>query len=160
MGYCNPFLQYGIERLASDANKAGIKGFIVPDLPLEEACDFRLALQSRAMDLIALVGPNTSLQRMQAYAEKATGYVYVTSILGTTGEQEDLPVKASITIERARKAFNLPIALGFGLQNAAQVEAMPIKPDAAIFGSALIKHLENGGHAADFMKRWQWKDGL
>lgn len=157
MGYYNPFLQYGLERLAADAAKAGVQGFIVPDLPLEEDGPLRAALAPFAMDLIALVGPNTSEARMRAYAGTASGYVYVVSVMGTTGVRRDLPAEAAETVRRARKAFNLPVALGFGIQSPAQVAAMPVRPQAAVFGSALLRHLDTGGTVREFMSPWQHK---
>lgn len=157
MGYYNPFLQYGLERLAADAAKAGVQGLIVPDLPLEEDGPLRAALASYSMDLIALVGPNTSDDRMREYAKTASGYVYVVSVMGTTGVQQSLSTEASATVRRAQNIFSLPVALGFGIQNPAQVAAMPVKPQAAVFGSALLRHLDAGGTAKEFMAPWQDK---
>lgn len=157
MGYYNPFLQYGLERLAADAAKASVQGFIVPDLPLEEDGPFRSALRPFSMDLIALVGPNTSDERMRAYAQSASGYVYVVSAMGTTGVRKDLPVEAAETVRRAQSIFSLPVALGFGIQNPNQVAAMPVQPQAAVFGSALLRHLDAGGTAAEFMAPWKTK---
>ena len=157
MGYYNPFLQYGLERLAADAAKAGVQGLIVPDLPLEEDGPLRAALAPYRIDLIALVGPNTSDDRMREYAKTASGYVYVVSVMGTTGVQQSLSAEASATVGRARSIFSLPVALGFGIQNPAQVAAMPVQPQAAVFGSALLRHLDAGGTAREFMAPWQDK---
>lgn len=154
MGYYNPFLQYGLERLADDAAAVGVQGFIVPDLPLEEGEEMREILAARGMDLIALVGPNTSLERMKEYAEHSTGYVYVVSVMGVTGARDRLPVEAAETLARAKEAFNLPVALGFGIQTPTQLKDMPIKPDAVVFGSALLRALDNGGTAKEFMRPW------
>jgi tryptophan synthase alpha chain len=153
MGYYNPFLQYGLERLAKDAGEAGVQGFIVPDLPLEEADPLRAALAVRGLDYIALTGPNTTDERMAAYAASASGYVYVTSVMGTTGERRELP-EAAETVRRAKAIFNLPVALGFGISSPDQIAAMPVRPDAAVFGSALLRHLDGGGTVKDFMRPW------
>jgi tryptophan synthase, alpha subunit len=152
MGYYNPFLQYGLERLASDSAALGVQGFIVPDLPLEEAGPMRSALCARGIDLITLVGPNTDDARMAEYAKVAKGYVYVVSSLGTTGVRNALPPEAEKTVARARKAFSLPIALGFGISGADQAAAMKEQPDALVFGSALLRHLDMGGSAEEFMR--------
>lgn len=154
MGYYNPFFQYGLERLAADAAEAGVQGFVVPDLPLDEDGPMRAALTARGLDLIALVGPNTSDERMGEYAKIATGFVYVTSIMGTTGVRQNLPAQAAETVRRAQEIFSLPVALGFGIKSPAQVEAMPVQPHAAVFGSALLRHLDAGGSAAEFMIPW------
>ena len=154
MGYYNPFLQYGFDKLIKDAVSVGVQGFIVPDLPLEESVDLRQALRANGLDLIALVGPNTDARRMREYAETSTGYVYVVSVMGTTGVRAEVDEEANATLQRARDCFKIPVALGFGIQEPSQVEAMTVQPDAAVFGSALLRHLENGGSATDFMKPW------
>ncbi len=156
MGYFNPFLQYGMERLASEASLAGVTGCIVPDLPLEESGNFRRILKQYGISLIALVGQNTSEERMREYAPVAEGYVYVVSVLGTTGARAGLPLQTEDTLRRARRAFNLPLALGFGLQRPEQLEAIPedIRPEAAVFGSALLRHLEAGNPAGTFLAAW------
>lgn len=91
MGYLNPFLQYGLERFAADAAQAGVSGCIVPDLPLDESAPVRTTLKAHGIDLIALVGQNTSEERMREYAAVSEGYVYVVSVLGTTGARTGLP---------------------------------------------------------------------
>ncbi len=154
MGYYNPFLQYGLDKLAADAVDAGVQGFIVPDLPLEEDGPLRQALSARALDLIPLVGVNTSEERMRVYARQATGYVYVVSVLGTTGVRQDMSQAAAAALTRARAVFSLPVALGFGIQSPEQIVAMPVKPHAAVFGSALLRHLDSGRSVRDFMAPW------
>lgn len=154
MGYYNPFLQYGLERLAGEAAAVGVQGIIVPDLPLGEDEEMRRVLSAHGMDLIALVGPNTSDARMAEYAAKAGGYVYVVSVMGVTGVRKGLPPEATQTVERAKRAFSLPVALGFGIQTPEQLADMPVRPDAVVFGSALLKTLDSGGSAAAFMKPW------
>ncbi|MCL1889484.1 MAG: tryptophan synthase subunit alpha [Desulfovibrionaceae bacterium] len=154
MGYYNPFLQYGLERLAVDADAAGVQGLIVPDLPLDEDGPLRAALAPLGLDLIALVGPNTGDERMRAYAAAASGYVYVVSVMGTTGVRAELPAEAADTVRRARNAFTLPVALGFGIHSPEQIRAMPAPPQAVVFGSALLQHLAAGKPAKDFMAPW------
>lgn len=159
MGYLNPFLQYGFERLAQDAKDVGVYGFIIPDLPLDEDEPFRKQLSACGIHLIALVAPNTSLERMKAYAKVATGYVYVISVLGITGVRSEFPPDLSDTLRRARQAFRIPLALGFGFSSPEQLDAIPPadRPDAIIFGSALVRHVEAGQPVADFMRRWVGK---
>jgi tryptophan synthase alpha chain len=159
MGYLNPFLQYGFERLAKESQEIGIYGFIIPDLPLDEDAPYRKQLSACGIHLIALVAPNTSLERMKAYAEVATGYVYVISVLGITGVRSEFPPDLSDTLRRARKAFRIPLALGFGFSSPEQLDAIPVadRPDAIIFGSALIRHISAGLPVADFMRRWVGK---
>lgn len=156
MGYMNPFLQYGLERFADEAARVGVHGVIVPDLPFDEAEDMRRILRERGVALIALVGPNTSEERMKLYADVSEGYVYVVSVLGTTGERGQLPPEVPQVLARARRVFSLPVALGFGLKSPDQLSGLPAgeKPDAAVFGSSLLKHIDAGGAPKAFLERW------
>ncbi|MDR0238640.1 MAG: tryptophan synthase subunit alpha [Deltaproteobacteria bacterium] len=160
MGYYNPFLQYGLERLAQDAARAGVQGFIVPDLPLDEDGPLRAALAPHKLDLIALVGPNTGDERMRAYAAAASGYVYVVSVMGTTGVRRDLPMDAAQTVRRAQAIFHIPVALGFGIHSPEQIRDMPSPPQAVVFGSALLRHLAAGNTAKEFMAPWTSEQNL
>lgn len=157
MGYLNPFLQYGLENLARDAHAAGVHGLIVPDLPYEESAPLRKALGEYDIALIPLVGPNTSEERMALYAAEGQGYAYVVSVMGITGERASLAPQVEATMRRARKVFSLPLALGFGLREPAQLEQLPdaARPDAVVFGSALLRHLDAGKSAAAFLARWK-----
>ena len=156
MGYYNPFLQYGLEKLAADAKAAHVSGLIIPDLPYEESGEVRALFRSHGLALIALVGLNTSAERMALYASDAEGYVYVISSMGTTGVREHIAPEVDETMIRARKAFSLPLALGFGLKEPAQIEILhkDARPDAVVFGSALLQHLDAGLPAAEFLRHW------
>lgn len=157
MGYMNPFLQYGLEKLAREAEEAGVHGFIVPDLPYDEAGRMREILASHSLALIPLVGPNTPEERMKLYADVSEGYVYVVSVMGTTGERDSLPPEVPEVLSRVRGVFTLPAALGFGLRAPEQLDALPgkIRPDAAVFGSALLRHIDEGGSPSSFLRIWR-----
>ena len=155
MGYYNPFLQYGLETMASDAAEAGVSGCIVPDLPLDEDAPLRVALERYGLALVPLVGVNTGAERMRAYGAKAAGYAYLVSVLGTTGVRSSFPPELEASFRLAEESFNVPVALGFGISRPEQVAAMPIRPRAVVFGSALLRHLEQGGSAASFMRQWE-----
>ena len=116
MGYLNPVLQYGPARFAEDAAAAGVNGVILADVPFEEAADIRRELAAHGVDLIPLVGLNTSAARMRLYAESATGFAYFVSVLGTTGQRDDLPAEVREGLTTAREVFDIPMALGFGLK--------------------------------------------
>ncbi|MCR5813736.1 MAG: tryptophan synthase subunit alpha [Desulfovibrio sp.] len=157
MGYYNPFLQYGLEAFARDAKQAGVHGVIVPDLPLEESQPLRACLRAEGLALINLVGPNTTSERMRQYASESEGYVYVVSVLGVTGARKELPAELCETLKRARSCFSLPIALGFGLKEPAQLSGLPAesKPDAVIFGSAFLRSLSEGHSVQEFLSVWK-----
>ena len=155
MGYYNPFLQYGLKKFAKDAAACGVSGVIIPDLPLNEDAEIRAALEAEGLDLISLVGPNTIEERMREYAKVAKGYVYVVSVMGITGVREGLAEAVKPTLERANRAFsNLPIVLGFGVKEPSQLVGVNDKLKGVVFGSALINYIEQGGSAAEFMKKW------
>ena len=155
MGYYNPFLQYGLEQFAKDGAACGVSGVIIPDLPLNEDAKIRTALEAEGLDLISLVGPNTSEERMREYAKVAKGYVYVVSVVGITGVRQGLAQAVKPTLERASRAFpNLPIVLGFGVKEPSQLLGVEDKLQGVVFGSALINFIEQGGSAAEFMKKW------
>lgn len=176
MGYANPFLQYAWEKsaeslpgapvesiiahslrlLARDLAEAGVDGLIIPDLPLDEQNPWLDAMEERGIDIIALVGPNTPPERMRMYARRARGFVYVTSVMGVTGVRQGIPLEAQEAVQRARQAFGIPVALGFGMKAPEQLAGMSEEsvPDAVVFGSALITHLNAGKSPADFMRIW------
>lgn len=156
MGYYNPFLQYGLDKLADECIATGVSGLIVPELPLDEDAAIRDSLTKKGLDLITLIAPNTSLARMQEYANHATGYVYVVSVMGITGVRQGFPPAVTATIDRARQAFShLPIIIGFGVKEPAQLEEIKDKLHGVVFGSALIEHIENGNTAKHFMQQWR-----
>ncbi|WP_027184383.1 tryptophan synthase subunit alpha [Desulfovibrio inopinatus] len=155
MGYYNPFLQYGLKNFARDAAKAGVSGVIVPDLPLDEAREFKDALAAHGLDLVFLVGLNTSGERLDKYAAVASGFIYFVSVLGTTGVRETLPEEIAAKLADARKHFNVPMALGFGIKTPEQLTAFGDSIDAVVFGSALIKYIRDGGDATGFMAGWR-----
>ena len=155
MGYMNPFLRHGFEALAEEAAELGVYGFIIPDLPLGEAAPYRAIFAARGVHLIPLVAINTPPERLKAYAEVSTGYVYLVSVLGTTGERAaGFPPELAAVIRETRRHFKIPVALGFGFSHASQLAAIPAadQPDGIIFGSALLRHIAAGGSAAEFMR--------
>lgn len=154
MGYYNPFLQYGLAEFVHDAAEAGVAGCIVPDLPLDESEQLRKALLNKGLALIPLVGVNTGRERMEEYAACSTGYAYLVSVLGTTGVRSHFPPELKEAFDRATDSFLIPVAVGFGISRPEQVAEMPIKPQAVIFGSALLKYLSSGRSAAEFMRVW------
>lgn len=154
MGYCNPFQQYGWRKLAVDASAAGVSGIIVPDLPFEESPEIESVLKSQHIELIPLVGLNTSRERMQLYAQRSAGFVYFVSVMGTTGSSVLSAEVLKQKLALARDIFSQPIALGFGLSSPEQLQDIGDCVDAVVFGSALIRHLWEGESSASFMQRW------
>ncbi len=155
MGYVNPFMQYDWELLARDAASCRVSGLIVPDLPLEESKDIEQILNNHNLKLIRLIGLNTSADRMKLYAQRAQGFIYFVSVLGTTGDRNGLSINLQQVLSQAKKFFTLPVALGFGLSNPKQLSGINEYIDAVIFGSSLIKHIKEGKSGKEFMLRWR-----
>lgn len=154
MGYMNPFLQFGLQRLAAAASQAGVNGLIIADLPLEESEGIREMLQERGIALISLVGLNTPAERLRLYAKHSEGFVYFVSVMGVTGERDALPVELQNALKQAREIFSIPLALGFGLRNPAQLAGINDAVDGVVMGSSLIRHLQEASQVGDFLRPW------
>jgi len=142
MGYYNPFLAYGIERLAADARDAGIDGFIVPDLPPEESDELLAACVENGLHLIYLLAPTSTEERLQAVIERASGFIYLVSLVGITGARERLYEGLADYVARVRRHTSLPLALGFGISSPEHVAAAAGLVDGVIFASGMLNHLE------------------
>lgn len=138
MGYYNPFLNLGLERFAEEAAKSGVDGVIVPDLPAEEAGAMRRACVSNGIDLIFMLAPTSTDERIAWVCQMATGFVYCVSLTGVTGARRDLPSALPDFIARVRRCTDLPLAVGFGISTRAHVEGVGKYADAVVVGSALI----------------------
>lgn len=160
MGYLNPVLQYGLDDFARDAASAGVHGVILADVPFEEGDFIRAALEPHGLALIPLVGLNTTPSRMALYGDNAQGFAYFVSVLGTTGvrsqfDTSGLPPQVREGLTHAKAAFPVPVALGFGLKHPDQLKELAGLVDAAVFGSALIRHIDEGGDSKGFMQVWK-----
>jgi tryptophan synthase alpha chain len=142
MGYFNPFLQYGLQRLAADAAAAGVDGWIVPDLPPEEAGEFQSLCRAAGLDLIFLVAPTTPDERIAEIARMASGFIYCVSLTGVTGARRDLWEGLPAFLDRVRRHTDLPLVVGFGISTAAHVRQVGATADGAIVASALINAIE------------------
>lgn len=140
--YFNPLLQYGIDKLARDAARAGIDGILVTDLTPEESEQFAAALKSNDLDMIFLVAPTSTDARLQMIAEHASGFVYAVSRAGVTGARQNLSREAELLVARVRRFSSLPVAVGFGISSAAQVKQTLVYADAAVVGSAIVAQVE------------------
>lgn len=141
MGYYNPMLHYGLERLAQESAAAGVDGYIVPDLPAAEADEFREPLARHGLDLIFFLAPTSTAARIQEVADRATGFIYCVSTTGVTGERTSLPDLASY-LEPIRARTLTPIAVGFGLSTPQHVAQVGTIADGAVVASAMINYLD------------------
>ncbi len=152
MSYLNPLLAYGYKRLAEDCVKAGVCGFIVPDLPLEEGTELRAALNEQGLALIQLVTPATPDARMQALCDASRGFVYAVTIKGITGGAQALPADVTDYLDAVKAAAgDTPVCAGFGVRASEQVSSLGQHADGVIVGSALVEKLEAGEDPAEFL---------
>jgi tryptophan synthase alpha chain len=143
MTYYNLVLQYGLERFTGKCVESGITGLIIPDLPVEEAGPLHSECRKKDIDLIYLVAETTTDERLDKILEKASGFIYIVSLLGTTGTREKLSETIKPLIKKLRKKTGLPLAVGFGISKPEHVhEVIAAGADAAIVGSAIIQRIE------------------
>jgi len=152
MSYVNPILAYGLERFAADSAAAGVDGFIVPDLPPEEAGALETICQQHGLALAYLLAPNSPSERVALVAARAQGFIYLVSVTGVTGARDALPPTLPEFVARVRAATDKPLALGFGIKSGEQARAVRRLVDGVIVGSALValagRSMEQMAHLA------------
>jgi tryptophan synthase alpha subunit len=144
MGYYNPILAMGEANAIRLAKEAGADGFIIVDLPPEEATDFLAACKQHDMSYIPLAAPTTSESRLDKLAAAADAFIYCVSVTGTTGTRTELPAELGEFVARVRRHTDLPLAVGFGVSTRAHVEQVSGVADAAVVGSAIIAAIDAG----------------
>ena len=146
MGYANPVERYdqkhGAGAFVKDAAAAGVDGVLIVDYPPEECAAFAQALQAHQMDLIFLLAPTSTEQRMQQVGEIATGYVYYVSLKGVTGAGNLDTDAVAQAVPRIRQHVKVPVGVGFGIRDAASAQAVGRVSDGVVIGSRLIQLLE------------------
>lgn len=144
--YVNPVLRHGVARAGAEAREAGFDGALLTDLPPEEAGAFQPALRGAGLDTVFLASPTSPPSRMAAAARLSSGFLYVVSRAGTTGTRAGLDSRLEATARRARRhAGRLPIAIGFGIGDAASVSRAAALADGVVVGSALVRAAEAAG---------------
>jgi len=152
MSYLNPLLAFGVDKLPGEAERAGVSGFIVPDLPLEESEALRTALAPRGIALVQFVTPVTPLERMRVLAESSRGFLYAVTMTGTTGKNVAVPPDVLDYFSRAQSISQVPVCAGFGIRSAEQVRKLAPHVDGVIVGSALVEVIERGEDPAAFLR--------
>lgn len=143
MGYYNSWLAAGLEEFAKGAAEAGVDGFIAVDLPPEEAAEILAVTRPLGLDLVFLVAPTSSAERLEAVGKAASGFVYCVSVAGTTGARGELPAELPEFIARVRERIRLPLAVGFGVSRPEHVARIGQLCEAAVIGSAIIEQIDN-----------------
>ncbi len=141
MGYYNPIYVYGVASFLADAKKAGVDGVIVVDLPPEEDSELCLPALDAGLAFIRLATPTTDATRLPAVLAHTSGFVYYVSITGITGAGAPDTAKVAAAVRRLKQHTNLPVAVGFGVKNAASAAAIASIADGVVVGSALVEAL-------------------
>jgi tryptophan synthase alpha chain len=156
MGYYNPLLAYGLDRVAARAAQVGVTGFIVPDLPPEESGPLEAALNAHGVALIRMVTPVTPPARLEQICKASQGFVYAVTMTGTTGANAAgggvaLSPETLSYLKRVRDLAPVPVCAGFGIRSNAQVKLLDAHVDGAVVGSALVEVLEKKGDIGAFL---------
>ena len=150
MGYANPVERYdqihGEGAFVNDAANAGVDGMLIVDYPPEECEEFAAALRARDMDLIFLLAPTSTDERIAQVARVASGYVYYVSLKGVTGSAALDPSAVEAMLPRIRKHVTIPVGVGFGIRDAQTAQAIGEFSDAVVIGSRIIEMLNDQPH--------------
>ncbi len=152
MSYLNPLLAFGAERLADSAERAGVAGFIVPDLPFDEGEALQPALSSRGLALVQMVTPVTQPQRLEQICAASQGFVYAVTMTGTTGKNVAVPREVTGYLDSVRALSPVPICAGFGIRSREQLVRLRGHVDGVVVGSALVEVLERGEDPAKWLQ--------
>jgi tryptophan synthase alpha chain len=174
MGYYNPMLSYGLEKFIRDAKEAGADGFIIPDLPMEEAEEFYAAqsavearmvgdnrpstsAQDEYLPLIQMLAPTSPDERMEAIARNAKGFIYLVSVTGVTGERREISNDLGALIARVRAHTSAPVCVGFGIGTPEQAQQVGQLADGVIVGSACVKTIGESQKPVETAKQFAKK---
>ncbi len=152
MGYYNPFLAYGLDRLGERLVSAGVSGLIVPDLTPEESGPLEEVLAPARVDLVRLVSPATPTERMASLGGSTGGFLYAVTTTGITGGDLALPDELLDYLDQARESTSRPLMAGFGVRSRSQVEALAAHVDGIVVGSALVEVVGARGDPASFVE--------
>ena len=141
-GYFNPIFAYGVEKFTRNAQKAGVDGILVVDLPPEEAGELRIHTDAAGLDFISLVAPTTGRDRLKKILKGATGFLYYISITGVTGTAAPKIDDIAREVNKIRKMTKMPIAVGFGISSVAQAKEIGALADGIVIGSAVVKLID------------------
>ncbi|MFI4914338.1 MAG: tryptophan synthase subunit alpha [Steroidobacterales bacterium] len=144
MSYLNPLLSFGFAALAAAAQRSGVCGFIVPDLPFDESAPLRAALEPHGLALVQMVTPLTPPERLARLCQASQGFIYAVTTTGTTGNSVLAPEEIFTYLDRVRAQAVVPVCAGFGIRGREQIESLRGHVDGVVIGSALVELLERG----------------
>ena len=152
MTYYNPVLHYGLESFCAACSGAGVDGLIVPDLPPDESTDLDNAALKNGLDLIFLLTPTSTAERIRLVVEKSRGFVYVVSLLGVTGARDSLPSSLGDFLQRIRRETVKPLCVGFGISTPEQAQQVGQIADGVIVGSRLVQLIRDDSQPYERVK--------
>ncbi|MDH5723453.1 MAG: tryptophan synthase subunit alpha [Alphaproteobacteria bacterium] len=141
MGYANPLFAFGMEKFAKAANKAGVDGLIIVDLPPEEDCILRDHAKDNNLDIIRLITPTTDERRLPKVLEGASGFLYYVSITGVTGAAKPDPNALKPHITQIKSQTDLPVVIGFGIKTPDDAKTMSGLADGIVVGSSIVEKI-------------------
>ena len=147
MTYYNPILRYGHERFCYDCAQARVDGLIIPDLPPDESQELETLTQKNGRDLIYILAPTSTHERIRLVAGRSRGFMYLTTVAGVTGVRDELPPGLGDFAARVRSATRLPLCVGFGISNARQAGQVARIADGVIVGSRIVNLMGEGSTA-------------
>ena len=150
--YLNPVLRYGLDTLARDAKAAGIDGCLLTDVSVEEASPYVSAMRSAGLDTVFLAAPTSTPERLKLVAEYSTGFVYLVSRTGVTGERASLSSAVAPLVASMRAITPLPLAVGFGISTPEQAHEVAQIADGIVVGSAFVRLIEQKGDLESFTR--------
>jgi tryptophan synthase alpha chain len=148
MGYYNPIAFFGLEKFCEACGQSGVTGLIIPDLPPDEGTQLETIANSHGIDLIYLLAPTSTEERIKLVAERSSGYIYLVSVTGVTGARNDVSADLASFISRVRKVTDKPLCVGFGVSTPEQAKQISRLADGVIVGSRIIQLMENDASLA------------
>ena len=146
--YLNPVLRYGLDRLAREAARRGIDGCLLTDASVEEARDYVAAMRQHGLDTVFLAAPTSTERRLKLVAQYSTGFAYLVSRTGVTGERDSLSDSVAPLVAAMRAITDLPLAVGFGISKPEHVAELGRQVEAVVVGSAFVRLIEKAGPEA------------
>jgi tryptophan synthase alpha chain len=144
MTYYNPVFHYGLGNFCQACVGAGVDGLIIPDLPPQEGAELENITQKQDLDLIYLLAPTSTEERIKMVGQKSKGFIYLVSVTGVTGARDRLPADLEVFVSRVREQVSQPLCVGFGISNPAQAKRVARLADGVIVGSRVIQLMESG----------------
>ena len=144
MTYFNPVFSYGLEKFCGACASSGVSGLIIPDLPLEEGSELETITQRQGLDLIYLLAPTSTKERIELVAQKSRGFIYLISVTGVTGARDSLPTDLEVFVARVKQIAKQPLCVGFGISTPEQAKRVAGIADGVIVGSRIIQLIETG----------------